>query len=58
MAQVHLAIVGNRDDRSVKIMQRGCDVCMAQIAGFRARGRLYDYGVISIALTQPFAGTW
>ena len=29
-----------------------------EIAGFRARVRLYDYGVISIALTREFDGTW
>jgi hypothetical protein len=27
-------------------------------AGFSARFRVYDYGVISVALTRPFTGTW
>ena len=26
--------------------------------GFKARVRLYDYGVVSIALTRPFCGSW
>ena len=26
--------------------------------GFKARIRLYDYGVVSIALTRPFCGSW
>jgi len=29
-----------------------------EIDGFRARVRVYDYRVISLALTQPFAGSW
>ena len=28
------------------------------IDGFRARFRLYDYGVMSIALSRPFSGGW
>jgi hypothetical protein len=28
------------------------------IAGFRSRVRFYDYGVVSIALSQPFLGPW
>ena len=28
------------------------------IDGFRARLKFFDYGVISLALTQPFAGEW
>jgi len=28
------------------------------IDGFRTRIRVYDYGVLSIALTRPFNGTW
>lgn len=30
----------------------------AEIDGFRTRVRLYDYGVVSIALTRTFSGTW
>jgi hypothetical protein len=29
-----------------------------EIDGFRARIRVYDYGVISIGLSKPFAGRW
>jgi len=28
------------------------------IAGFRPRFRIYDYGVISLALSKPFRGAW
>ena len=28
------------------------------IEGFRTRVRVYDYGVISLALTRPFSGPW
>lgn len=30
----------------------------AELDGFRVRVRVYDYGVISLALTKPFAGDW
>ncbi len=33
-------------------------VGVAEIDSFRVRVRVYDYGVISIALSQGFAGTW
>ena len=33
-------------------------VGVAEIDSFRARVRVYDYGVISIGLSQGFAGTW
>ena len=29
-----------------------------EIRGLRVRVRVYDYGVISIALSRPFAGAW
>ena len=29
-----------------------------ELRGFRVRCRVYDYGVISLALTQPYAGAW
>jgi hypothetical protein len=29
-----------------------------ELDGFRARFKFFDYGVVSIALTRPFAGTW
>ena len=31
---------------------------VSEIRGLRVRVRVYDYGVISIALSRPFAGTW
>jgi hypothetical protein len=33
-------------------------VGVPEIEQFRTRIRLYDYGVISVALTRPFAGGW
>jgi hypothetical protein len=33
-------------------------VGVAEIDGFRTRVRVYDYGVISVGLLRPFAGTW
>ena len=31
---------------------------VAEIDGFRTRVRLYDYGVVAIALVRPFSGAW
>jgi hypothetical protein len=31
---------------------------VSQVAGFRPRFRIYDYGVISLALSKPFSGPW
>src|SRR5438132_7365472 len=31
---------------------------VSDIAGFRPRFRFYDYGVISVALSRPFSGSW
>jgi hypothetical protein len=31
---------------------------LPQVDGFRTRVRLYDYGVLSIAFTRSFSGTW
>jgi hypothetical protein len=36
----------------------GETVAVPEILGFRARVRVYDYGVVSVGLTRPFAGTW
>lgn len=36
----------------------GESVGVSDVEGFRARVRVYDYGVISVALTRPFAGSW
>jgi hypothetical protein len=33
-------------------------VGLGEAGGFKVRFRLYDYGIISIALTRPFAGGW
>ena len=33
-------------------------VGMAELSGFRTRVRVYDYGVISVALTRSFSGSW
>ena len=33
-------------------------VGIAEIAGFRTRVRVYEYGVLSIGLTQAFSGSW
>jgi hypothetical protein len=31
---------------------------VAGVGGFRPRIRIYEYGVISLALSRPFSGTW
>jgi hypothetical protein len=31
---------------------------IGEIDGFRARVKFFDYGVVSLALTKPFAGNW
>ena len=31
---------------------------LSSIDGFRARVKIFDYGVVSLALTKPFAGSW
>ena len=36
----------------------GDAVGIQAVDGFRARFRLYDYGVMSIALSRPFSGEW
>ena len=33
-------------------------VGLDEVDGFKPRVRLYDYGVVSIALTRPFCGPW
>jgi hypothetical protein len=33
-------------------------VGIGDVAGFRPRFRIYEYGVVSIALTRAFAGSW
>ena len=33
-------------------------VGLSEVEGFRPRVRLYDYGVLSVALTRPFSGPW
>ncbi len=36
----------------------GAAIELAEVDGFQLRFRTYDYGVISIALSKPFAGSW
>lgn len=36
----------------------GAAVDLAELDGFQVRFRAYDYGVISIALSKPFSGSW
>jgi len=36
----------------------GDAVGIGEVDGFRTRFRVYDYGVISIALSRPFSGGW
>lgn len=36
----------------------GDAVGVGEVEGFAVRFRLYDYGVLSIALTRPYAGEW
>ncbi len=31
---------------------------VADVDGFRARFKVFDYGVVSLALTRPFSGSW
>src|SRR5581483_3140388 len=31
---------------------------IGEVEGFRPRFRVYDYGVLSVALTRPFCGNW
>jgi hypothetical protein len=31
---------------------------IGEVDGFRARFRVYDYGVVSVALIRPFEGAW
>src|SRR5947207_9114074 len=33
-------------------------VGVGDLDGFRVRVRVYDYGVVSLALARPFAGSW
>jgi len=33
-------------------------VDVGEIEGFKTRFRLYDYGVLSLALSRPFSGSW
>ncbi len=40
------------------IVVDGAAVGVAEIDGFRARFKVFDYGVVSLALTRPFSGSW
>lgn len=36
----------------------GDAVQMAELDGFKVRFKVYDYGVVSLALARPFSGSW
>src|SRR5262249_28997806 len=36
----------------------GDAVGLGEFDGFKSRIRVYDYGVVSVALQRPFAGSW
>jgi hypothetical protein len=36
----------------------GAALDLAEVAGFRVRVKFYDYGVISLMLSRPFAASW
>lgn len=36
----------------------GDTVGVGDVEGFRPRFRVYDYGIVSVALTRPFSGAW
>jgi hypothetical protein len=40
------------------IVADGAIVGLGEISGFRVRVKYFDYGVISLMLTRPFAGAW
>ena len=40
------------------LVVEGDHVGIAAIEGFTARLKFFDYGVVSLALTRPFRGTW
>lgn len=40
------------------VVADGEAVGVAELDGFRLRVKFYDYGVISLMLSRPFAGTW
>src|SRR6185295_15350810 len=33
-------------------------VGVSPVSGFRPRFKVYDYGVVSVALSKPFCGSW
>jgi len=40
------------------VVVEGQALGIADIDGFRTRVKFFDYGVVSLALTKPFAGSW
>ncbi|HTM27541.1 MAG TPA: hypothetical protein VL225_20230 [Vicinamibacterales bacterium] len=40
------------------LVMDGEDVGVGPIEGFRCRLKFFDYGVVSLALSRPFAGSW
>ena len=44
--------------RQPPVVVDGADLACAELDQFRVRVKFYDYGVISLTLTRPFAGSW
>lgn len=40
------------------VVVEGESIDLAEVDGFRVRAKFFDYGVLSLALTRPFAGEW
>jgi hypothetical protein len=40
------------------VIVEGDGLGLAEVDGFRPRVKFFDYGVLSLALTRPFAGSW
>ena len=40
------------------VVVEGEGLGLAEVDGFRSRLKFFDYGVLSLALTRPFAGSW
>jgi hypothetical protein len=52
------AIPASVQYQSPPLQVDGRALALPPVDGFQARLKLYDYGVLSLALTRPFAGTW
>ena len=60
MAQLHDKAPGPPRVRYIQppVIVDGAAVGVPSLSTFRVRVKFYDYGVISLMLSQPFAGTW